>query len=52
MKDGGAVSNVQINGADADATLLSGETNKYTLNSEKDSEKVDISTWTWKDAGL
>ena len=52
MKDGGAVSNVQINGADADATLLSGETNKYTLNSGKDSEKVDISTWTWKDAGL
>ncbi|MGB0838183.1 MAG: hypothetical protein ACPGRE_08785 [Flavobacteriaceae bacterium] len=52
MKDGGALSNVQIDGQDADATLISGETSKYTLNSGKDSEKVDISQWAWKDAGL
>ena len=52
MKDGGALSNVQIEGADADATLMSGETNKYTLNSGKDAAPIDVSGWTWKDAGL
>ncbi|WP_298487301.1 hypothetical protein [uncultured Maribacter sp.] len=52
MKDAGALANVQIEGADADATLISGETSKYTLNSGKDAAALDISTWTWKDAGL
>ncbi|MDD7887923.1 hypothetical protein [Flavivirga sp. 57AJ16] len=52
MKDGGALSNVQIEGANADATLLSGETDKYTLNSGKDATALDISGWTWRNAGL
>ncbi len=52
MKDGGALSNVQIDGSDADATLISGETSKYTLNSGKNATVLDISTWTWKTAGL
>ncbi len=52
MKDGGSLSNVQIDGADPDATLISGESSKYTLNSGKDAAKVDISTWTWIEAGL
>ncbi len=52
MKDDGALSNVQIEGADADATLITGETTKYTLNSGKDATPLDISGWTWKDAGL
>ena len=52
MKDGGALSNVQIDGTDADATLLNGETKKYTLNSGKSATALDISSWTWKSAGL
>lgn len=52
MKDGGALSNVQIDGANADATLVSGETSKYTLNSGKSATKVDISGWSWRNAGL
>jgi hypothetical protein len=52
MKDGGALSNVQIESANADATLLDGETKKYKLNSGKDATKVDISGWTWREAGL
>jgi len=52
MKDGGSLMNVQIDGQDADATLINGETTKYTLNSGKDSPKVDISEWAWKDAEL
>lgn len=52
MKDGGALSNVQIDGADANATLLSGETRKYTLSSGKSSTKVDISGWSWINATL
>lgn len=52
MKDDGALSNVQFDGQDPDATLIDGETSKYTLNSGKDSPKVDISEWAWKDAGL
>ena len=52
MKDGGALSNVTIDGADADATLMTGETKKYTLNSGKSSNALDISTWTWRNAGL
>jgi hypothetical protein len=52
MKDGGDLANVQINGATADATLLSGETTKYTLNSGKDATPLDISGWIWKNASL
>ncbi|WP_298532560.1 hypothetical protein [uncultured Algibacter sp.] len=52
MKDGGDLANVQINGATADATLLSGETTKYELNSGKDAAPLDISGWAWKDASL
>ena len=52
MAGDGALSNVQINGADADGTLVSGSTNEYTLNSGKDSNKVDISSWSWIDATL
>jgi hypothetical protein len=52
MKDGGSLSNVQIDGANPDATLIGGEASKYTLNSGKDATKVDISTWTWIEAGL
>lgn len=50
MKDAGALSNVQIEGADADATLITGETSKYTLNSGKNAGAIDISGWSWKDA--
>lgn len=52
MKDGGDLANVQINGATADATLLSGETTKYELNSGKDATPLDISGWIWKNASL
>ena len=52
MKDGGALSNVQIDGANADATVKSGATNKYTLNSGKSATPLDISSWTWRSAGL
>ncbi|WP_340111505.1 hypothetical protein [Maribellus mangrovi] len=52
MKDSGALSNVQIDGADPDATLMDGETSKYTLNSGKDADAIDISGWTWIEAGL
>ncbi len=52
MKDQGALSNVQINSSDADATLISGEDRKYTLNSGKDATPLDISSWTWRNAGL
>jgi len=52
MKDAGALANVQIEGADADATLLTGETNKYTLNSGKNATAIDISSWTWIEAEL
>lgn len=52
MKDSGALSNVQIDGATADATLYSGETNKYMLNSGNTATPVDISGWTWRNAGL
>jgi competence protein ComGC len=47
MKDGGALANVQIDGADADVTLIDGQTTLYTLNSGKTSTKLDISAWTW-----
>ncbi|WP_372755763.1 hypothetical protein [Labilibaculum sp.] len=52
MKNDGALSNVQIEGADADASLVAGETSKYTLNSGKDSDQVDISSWSWIEATL
>ncbi|PWG05695.1 hypothetical protein [Polaribacter aquimarinus] len=52
MKDGGAISNVKIDGSDANATLISGETSKYTLNSGKSATAIDISGWTWINAGL
>ena len=52
MKDGGALSNVQIDGATANGTLISGSTTKYTLNSGKTSTALDISGWAWKTAGL
>ncbi|MEC3905915.1 hypothetical protein VOI54_02675 [Tamlana sp. 2201CG12-4] len=52
MKDGGDLANVQIEGANPDATLLSGETTKYTLNSGKDASALDISGWAWKNASL
>lgn len=52
MKDAGPLSNVKIEGKDADASLLEGETRKYKLNSGKDAAKVDISAWTWRNAGL
>ena len=52
MKDAGALANVQISGADADATLIADETKKYTLNSGKDATALDISTWTWKNTSL
>ncbi|AUC16383.1 hypothetical protein BTO06_15030 [Tenacibaculum sp. SZ-18] len=41
MKDGGSLSNVQIDGSDADTTA-----------DYKTGTKVDISTWTWRNAGL
>ncbi|WP_282126029.1 hypothetical protein [Marinifilum flexuosum] len=47
------VNNVQINGANPDVTLVSGSTErKYTLNAGKNAAKVDISAWTWREAGL
>ncbi|WP_303318756.1 hypothetical protein Q4Q34_09155 [Flavivirga abyssicola] len=52
MKDGGPTANVIIEGAGADVTVLSGETSKYTLNSGKDATALDISGWTWRNAGL
>ncbi len=53
MKDGGALSNVKIAGADADGTLVAGETSKYTLNSGNEANPtVDISGWTWRTAEL
>tara|TARA_B110000503_G_scaffold11917_1_gene16053 strand:+ start:176 stop:796 length:621 start_codon:yes stop_codon:yes gene_type:complete len=41
MKDGGALSNVQIDGADASITA-----------DYKTGTKVDISTWTWRNTAL
>ena len=52
MADDGSLSNVQIEGADADGTLVTGSTNEYTLNSGKDSSAIDISGWSWIDATL
>jgi hypothetical protein len=47
LKDSGALSNVQIDGATADATLYLGETNKYKLNSGKNAAPLEISKWSW-----
>uniref|UniRef100_UPI004048ACB6 hypothetical protein n=1 Tax=Polaribacter sp. TaxID=1920175 RepID=UPI004048ACB6 len=52
MKDGGALSNVQIDGANANATLITGSTTTYTLNAGKSATAVDITAWTWRNAGL
>jgi urease beta subunit len=52
MKDGGALSNVKVDGADANATLISGQTNQYKFNSGANASPIDISAWTWKDANL
>ncbi|WP_297088923.1 hypothetical protein [uncultured Draconibacterium sp.] len=52
MKDSGATANVQVDGADADVELISGETNKYTFKSGAGSTAIDISGWTWTAAGL
>lgn len=55
MKDGGNVSNVNIDAADADAQLLSGETSKYVLNSGKDATPIDAETvfaWVSSDINL
>jgi hypothetical protein len=52
MKDAGALANVQIAGADAVGTLITGEASKYTLSSGKDATALDISTWTWISASL
>lgn len=52
MKDAGALTNVQISGAAPDATVIDGETSKYTLNSGKDATAIDITGWAWKDATL
>ncbi|MGQ1911760.1 hypothetical protein ACT3CE_18535 [Marinifilum sp. RC60d5] len=47
------VNNVQIDGGNPDVSLVDGETlRKYTLNAGKDADKVDISTWSWIEAGL
>ena len=47
MKDNGVLSNVQIDGATADAVLYAGETNKYKLNSGNDAVPLDVSRWSW-----
>jgi len=47
MKDNGTLSNVQIDGATADAVLYAGETNKYKLNSGNDALPLDVSRWSW-----
>ncbi len=52
MKDGGALSNVQIDNADAVGTLITGETSKYTLTSGKSATALDITAWTWINASL
>ncbi|WP_430817343.1 hypothetical protein [Carboxylicivirga sp. RSCT41] len=53
MKDNGALSNVQIAGADPDATNQNvADKYYYTLNSGKDATPIDISGWTWIEAGL
>jgi len=49
MKDNGALSNVQIDGTTADATLYTGETNKYLLNSGKNAAPVELNKWSWID---
>jgi len=50
LKDEGALSDITIDGVASVGTLVDGETSKYTLTSGKDSEQVDISAWSWKDA--
>lgn len=52
LKADGALSDVQIDGADADGTVIDADAMTYTLNSGKDADAIDISGWTWKDASL
>lgn len=55
MKDAGDLSNVQIEGNDPDASLISEETSKYTLNSGKDATPIDANTsfsWVSTDVNL
>lgn len=49
LKGEGELANITIDGNTPEGTLVTDETHKYTLTAGKDSEKVDISTWTWKD---
>ena len=53
MKDAGPTANVIVAGSAADVTVIAGETSKYTFNSGlKDAPTVDVSGWTWVEAGL
>ncbi|MBS2210533.1 hypothetical protein KEM09_03925 [Carboxylicivirga mesophila] len=53
MKDNGAISNVKIAGANADATSQNvADKYYYTLNSGKDATPIDISGWSWIEASL
>ncbi|WP_319482639.1 hypothetical protein [uncultured Draconibacterium sp.] len=52
LKADGALSDVQIDGADADGTVIDADAKTYTLNSGKDSDAIDISGWTWISAEL
>ncbi|WP_347838994.1 hypothetical protein [uncultured Draconibacterium sp.] len=52
LKGEGALSDVQIDGADAVGTVIDADAKTYTLSSGKDSDAIDISGWTWKDATL
>lgn len=50
LKGEGELADITIDGSTPQGTLIAGETHKYELTAGKDSEKVDISTWTWIDA--
>ena len=52
LKAEGALSDVQIDGADAVGTVIDADAKTYTLTSGKDADAIDISGWTWKDATL
>jgi len=52
MADAGALTNVQVEGADPVTTVVSAEDNEYTLTLTQTESQVDISDWTWKDATL
>ncbi len=52
LKGEGALSDVQIDGADAVGTVIDADALTYTLTSGKDSDPLDISSWTWIDADV